>query len=130
VLLRYARVSGVSTDILIDDKLHLPKEVTRRAPAPTKTQPQGGDMPVDIDYSSLPKFRKKLPEKLKQIRERAGLTPEEFAPHVHAKDGKAIEKYEKGKSDLPVSVLMRYWKLSDVPLENILNDDRDLWFGH
>lgn len=85
-------------------------------------------MPVDIDYSRLPKFRKKLPEKLKQIRERAGLTPEEFAPHVHAKDGKAVEKYEKGKGDLPVSVLMRYWKLSDVPLENILNDDRDLWF--
>ena len=87
-------------------------------------------MPVDIDDSSLPKFRKKLPEKLKQIRERAGLTPEEFAPHVHAKDGKTVEKYEKGKGDPPVSVLMRYWKLSDVPLENILNDDRDLWFGH
>ena len=49
-------------------------------------------MPVDIDYSTLSKFRK-LPEKLKQIRERAGLTPEEFAPHVHAKDGKAVEKY-------------------------------------
>lgn len=87
-------------------------------------------MSVDIDDSSLPKFRKKLPEKLKQIRERAGLTPEEFAPHVHAKDGKAVEKCVKGKGDLPVSVLMRYWKLSDVPLENILNDDRDLWFGH
>ena len=87
-------------------------------------------MPVDIDYSRLRKFRKKLPEKLKQIRERAGLTPEEFAPHVHAKDGKAVEKYEKGKGDLPVSVLMRYWKLSDVPLANILNDDRDLWVGH
>jgi|GEM_PF-1872208 len=85
-------------------------------------------MPVDIDDSSLPKFRKKLPEKLKQIRERAGLTPEEFAPHVHAKDGKTVEKYEKGKGDPPVSVLMHYWKLSDAPFENILNDDRDLCF--
>src|SRR5437868_13813837 len=71
--------------------------------------------------SRLPKFRKKLPDKLQQIRERAGLTPEEFAPHVHANDGQAVEKYEKGKGNLPVSVLMRYWKLSDVPLENILN---------
>ena len=88
------------------------------------------NLPLVIDYSNLPKFRKKLSEKLKQIRERAGLTPEEFAPHVHAKDGKAVEKYEKGKGDLPVPVLMRYWKLSDVPLENILNDDRDLWSGH
>jgi len=25
VLLRYARLAGVSTDVLIDDKLHLPK---------------------------------------------------------------------------------------------------------
>ena len=37
------------------------------------------------------------------------LTPE-FEPHAHAKDGKAVEKFEKGKGDLPVSVLMRYWK--------------------
>ena len=73
---------------------------------------------------------KKLPEKLKEIRERTGLTPEEFAPRVNAKDGKAIVKYESGEGDLPVSVLMGYWKLSDVPLENILNDDRDLWVGH
>jgi len=81
-------------------------------------------------YLNLPKFSQKLPEKLKQIREQSALTPDEFALHVNAKDGKAIKKYESGKSDLPVSVLMHYWKLSDVPLENILNDDRDLWFGH
>ncbi len=87
-------------------------------------------MSLNINYSNLPECRTKLPEKLKQIRDRTGLTPDEFAPHVNAKDGKAVEKYEKGKADLPVYVLMRYWKLSDVPLENILNDDRDLWFGH
>ena len=85
---------------------------------------------MSVNFSNLPEFPQASPEKLKQIRERSGLTPEEFAPHVHAEDGKAVEKYEKGKGDLPVSVLMRYWKLSDVPLENILNDDRDLWFGH
>jgi hypothetical protein len=71
--------------------------------------------PVDIDYSSLPKFHKKLPETLKQIRERAGLTPGRILRRTSTqKDGKAVEKYKKGKGDLPVSVLMRYWKLSDV----------------
>lgn len=84
-------------------------------------------MLADIDYSNLPKFPQKLAEKLKQIRGRAGLTPEEFAPQVNAKDGKAIKKYESGKGDLPVSVLMG---VSDVPLANLLNDDRDLWPGH
>lgn len=87
-------------------------------------------MPVDIYSSNLPEFPQKLPGKLKQIRERSGLTPEEFATRVNARDGKAIKKYESGKGDLPVTVLMRYWKLSNVPLENLMNDDRDLWFGH
>lgn len=75
-------------------------------------------------------FPTKLPEKLKQIRESTHLSREEFAPHVNAQDGKAIKRYESGKADLPVTVLMRYWKLSNVPLENLMNDDRDLWFGH
>jgi DNA-binding XRE family transcriptional regulator len=87
-------------------------------------------MLVDVDYSNLPKFHQKLSDKLKQIRERSGLTPEEFAPRVNAKDGKAIKQYESGKGEVPVSVLMHYWKLSDVPLANILNDDRDLWSEH
>ena len=87
-------------------------------------------MPIDIVHSNSPEFPQKLPEKLKQIRERSGLTPDEFAPRVNAKDGKAIKRYERGKGELPVLVLMGYWKLSDVPLANILNDDRDLWFGY
>lgn len=74
----------------------------------------------------IPKnFATKLPEKLRQIRG-TGLSPDEFAPQVKAKDGKAIVKYEIGKAELPLSVLMGYWKLSDLPLENILNDDCDL----
>ena len=85
---------------------------------------------MSIDFSNLPEFPQALPEKLKQIRERSGLTPEEFAPHVNAKNGREISKYESGKGDVPVRVLMGYWKLSNVPLENLMNDDRDLWFGH
>jgi hypothetical protein len=63
----------------------------------------------------LPKFPQKLPGKLKQIRERLGLTPEEVAFHVNAKDGKVIKKYESGKGELPVSVLMAYWEAERHP---------------
>jgi DNA-binding XRE family transcriptional regulator len=86
-------------------------------------------MSPHLNSSTLPEFPKKLSEKLKQIRQRTGLTPEEFAPHVNAKDAKAIAQYESGNGDLPVSVLMGYWKLSDLPLANIVNDERDLWLG-
>jgi DNA-binding XRE family transcriptional regulator len=69
------------------------------------------------------------PDKLKQIRERSGLTPEKFAPRVNAKNGATVTLYESGKGDLPIAVLMGYCKLSDVPLENLMNNDRDLWLG-
>ena len=49
-------------------------------------------MPVDIDFLDLPKYPQRLAEKLKQIRQRTGLTPEEFAPQVNAKDGKAVSR--------------------------------------
>jgi len=86
-------------------------------------------MPVDIDYSNLPTFPQKLPEKLIQIRERSGRTWDEFAQHVNAKDGTEIAGYEN-KGDLPISVLYAYARLAGIPVENILDDDRDLWFGH
>lgn len=34
------------------------------------------------------------------------------------------------EDDLLVSVLYGYAKLAGVPVENLLHDDRDLWFGH
>lgn len=74
-------------------------------------------------------FPKRLPEKLRAIRERSRLTPAEFAPHVHALNGAAIIGYENG-TDMPARVLNAYVKLSGVPLQNLLDDDRDLWFGH
>jgi len=71
----------------------------------------------------------RLPEKLKQIREWTQLSLDDFAPHVNAKTGKEIAAYEKGNRDLPVRVLMGYWKLSGRPLEDLLNDGRDLWLS-
>ena len=77
----------------------------------------------------MPELPKKLGEKLKKIRERSRLSPDQFAQHVGAKDGKEIELYESDEGDMPVSVLWAYVKLSGLPLEN-LEDDRDLWVGH
>jgi hypothetical protein len=47
-------------------------------------------MPVEIDYDNLPPFPKRIPEKLKAIREHFKLTPDEIAPMVGARTGKEI----------------------------------------
>ena len=60
--------------------------------------------------------------KLKAIREHSKLSPDEFAAHVQAKDGAEVVSY--------VSILIRYARLVNLPLENFVEDDRDLWFGH
>lgn len=75
-------------------------------------------------------FPKRLPEKLKTIRERLGMTPDDLAPFVGAKTGAEILAYENGEDDLLVSVLWGYAKMANVPIENLLHDDRDLWLGH
>jgi transcriptional regulator with XRE-family HTH domain len=87
-------------------------------------------MPLQIDYDNLPPAPKRIAEKLRAIRERLGLTQAEIARIVGARNGAEIAAYESDEDDLLVSVLWRYSKLIDVPVENIVNDDRDLWFGH
>lgn len=87
-------------------------------------------MPVEIDYDNLLPVPKRIPEKLKAIRERLKLTQDEIARRVGARNGAEIKAYENDEDDLLVSVLWRYAKLADVPVENILDDGRDLWLGH
>lgn len=72
-------------------------------------------------------FPKRLPEKLRAIRERTGLTPAELAPRVHAPNGAAIIGYENG-TDMPATVLNAYAALAGLPLEDLIDDRRDLWF--
>ncbi len=72
-------------------------------------------------------FPQQLPEKLKRIRERYDLS---LADPLKSMDAATIEAYESGEVDLPLSVLFAYVKLAGVPVENLLDDDRDLWFGH
>ena len=73
---------------------------------------------------------RRLPEKLRTIRERLGLSPDDIAPFVGARNGAEVIAYESDEDDLLVSVLWGYAKLANIPVENILYDDRDLWFGH
>jgi len=51
-------------------------------------------MPELIDKANSSTFPKRIPEKLKAIRERLGLTPDEIAPKVGAKTGAEILAYE------------------------------------
>lgn len=74
-------------------------------------------------------FPRRIPEKLKAIRKRLRLAPAECARRVGTTVA-AIEAYESDAEDLPAGVLWRYARLADVPVENILYDDRDLWLGH
>ena len=75
-------------------------------------------------------FPKLLPEKLKAIREHFKLSPDQSAPHVKAKDGAEIISYEDDTGELSAKTLIRYARLVNLPLENLVDDDRDLWFGH
>jgi Predicted transcriptional regulators len=72
----------------------------------------------------VPDFPKRIPEKLKTIRERLRLTPEEIASKVGARTGAEILAYENGEVDLLVTVLWKYSKLAGCPIDQILYDNR------
>ena len=76
---------------------------------------------------STAEFPTRLPEKLKAIREHLGFTPDDLAPFVGTKTGAEILAYENDEEDLLLSVLFGYAKIANIPVENLLNDDRDLW---
>jgi hypothetical protein len=44
-------------------------------------------------------------------------------------DPATIDAYESGASEPPLSVLLAYAKMAGIPVENLLDDDRDVWFG-
>jgi len=85
-------------------------------------------MPPEVDLNNLPPFPKRLPEKLKAVRERLGLSPDEIAPNVGAGSGAEILAYENDVDDLPVRVLWNYLKLVGCPVDNLINDDLEITF--
>ena len=85
-------------------------------------------MIVGVDPNNLPPFPKRLPEKLKTIRERLGLTPDEMATMVGARTGAEILAYENDEDDLLVTVLWNYSKLAGCPIDQILYDSLEVQF--
>ena len=85
-------------------------------------------MPQEVDLDHLPTFPKRLPEKLKSIRERLGLTPDEIALLVGARTGAEILAYENDEDDLLVTVLWNYSKLAGCPIDQILYDNLEVQF--
>jgi transcriptional regulator with XRE-family HTH domain len=81
-------------------------------------------MSNEIDHANVPQFPEKLGEKLKAIRERLAMTPDQLAAFVGAKTGAEITAYENDEDDLLVSVLFGYAKLANVPVEDLLQDER------
>ena len=77
---------------------------------------------------TVPPFPKRIPEKLKMIREHLGLTPDEIAPKVGARTGAEIVAYENDEDDLLVTVLWNYSKLAGCPIEQILYDNLEVTF--
>ena len=84
---------------------------------------------ISVRQMSTEDFPKRIPEKLKKIRERLGMTPDQIAAFVGAKTGAEIVAYENDEDDLLVSVLVGYARIANVPFANIIDDDRDLWSG-
>ena len=71
-------------------------------------------------------FPQRLPEKLKTIRSRLGMTPDQLAPFVGANTGAEIVSYENDDGEMPVSVLWGYAKMSGNPIANLMDDDLEL----
>ena len=71
-------------------------------------------------------FPQRLPEKLKKIRERLAMTPDQLAPFVGAQSGPEVLSYENDEGDMPVSVLWAYAKLSGNSLMNLMDDRLEL----
>lgn len=84
-------------------------------------------MPREINLDHL-SFPKRLPEKLRMIREHFNLSPDEIAPIVGAKTGAEILAYENDEDDLLVTVLWKYSKLSGCPMDNFINDALEITF--
>ena len=83
-------------------------------------------MSNEIDYSNLPDFPKRIPEKLKAIRDRLRLTPDKIAPKVGPLTGAEILAYENDEDDLLVTILCGYARLSGNPIMNLLDDNLEV----
>jgi len=71
-------------------------------------------------------YPRRTAKKLKQIRQRLGLSQGEIANSLGVENRAQIYAYENGKRDAPIVVLLRYARLAKVPLETIVDDQLGL----
>lgn len=89
----------------------------------------------DSEHRSLTRFKPQTCHhsetttgKIKVIRERVGLTPNEITPRVGAKTGAEILAYENDEDDLLVTVLWKYSKIAGCPIDNLIYDNLEVSF--
>lgn len=68
----------------------------------------------------------KLADKLRQLRERLGLSQGDIAARVGVKDRASISGYERGEREPPLPVLLAYARLAKVRMETLVDDEIDL----
>lgn len=72
---------------------------------------------------------KRLPEKLIRVRNALGLTQQEMLELLDLPNEilqTSISQYERGKTDPPIFVLLRYAEVVNIWLEVLLRDNLDL----
>ena len=73
---------------------------------------------------------KLLASKLLTIRQELGLSQSQLVKRLGVQDQihyTNISKYELDKNEPPLVVLLAYSRVSKIPLENIIDDDLDLF---
>ena len=70
---------------------------------------------------------KQLAEKLLLIRRKLKLTQPHLAKLLGLSRYIDISNYEHDKNEPPLAVLLAYSRASKIPLENIIDDDLDLY---
>lgn len=74
---------------------------------------------------------RRLPEKLKAIRERLGLTTEEMVERLNCPEiplhRASITQYEKGRREPFLIVLLQYARLAKVDVSVLIDDGEDVY---
>ena len=70
---------------------------------------------------------KYLAEKLSLIRRRLKLNQPELAKLLGVRKYNDISKYERNVNEPPLAVLLAYSRAAKIPVENIIDDDLDLF---
>jgi transcriptional regulator with XRE-family HTH domain len=71
----------------------------------------------------------RLAEKLLQIRNALGLSQQQLHRHLGVEDlieYNEISKYERGRREPPLRILLQYARVAGVPTEVLIDDDLDL----